>query len=396
MLDGAAAAPVAERKHLGSLDVVALRGRRDRSRFLDLPYRLHRRDPSWVPPLRQDVRRLLSRRRNPFFDHGDACFWLAWRNGVPVGRISAQVNRLHLDTHRDETGHFGMLEAIDDPEVFAALMAAAELWLRDRGMRRILGPYSLTMNDDIGLLLSGFESPPMVGLPYTPPYYAERLAALGYAKAKDVLALRLRLSEVSDEQVLRLERLTSRLREEGRLGVRFFDLRHFQAEMRLALDIYNAAWAQNWGFIPVSQREANQIIKQLAPVMPAKGAVFALADGEPAAMLVALPDLNEFTVDLDGRLFPFNWLRMLWRLRFAKTTGARALLTGISPRYRGSALSTALLMLMIEQILKSGREAGIEVVEFSWILEDNRPSLDGCQALGARLDKVYRIFAKAL
>ena len=378
------------------ITVTALRDWRDRIRFVDLPYRLHGNDPSWVPPLRRDMYRLLDRRRNPFFDHGEACFWLAWRDGTPVGRISAQINHLHLETHRDETGNFGLLEAVDDQAVFAALQGVAENWLRERGMRRILGPYSLSMNDDIGVLVSGFDSPPMVGMPYTPPYYADRLVAEGYIKAKDLHALRLTLADVVTRHLDQLERVTARLRADGRIAVRSLDPSRFAAEMRLALDIYNEAWTHNWGFLPVTEREAKQIIDQLAPVLPPQSVVFALADGEPAAMLIALPNLNEIISDLGGRLFPINWLKLLWRLHFRKPKTARAILTGVRQRYRGSALSTALVTLMLAAILDAGRRANIETVEFSWILEDNRPSLEGCRALGAKLDKLYRIYAKPL
>jgi hypothetical protein len=396
--DTAYAGSAPERKPAigSSIEVTALRSRRDRNRFVDLPYRLHRNDPNWVPPLRRDMRQLLDRRRNPFFEHGEACFWLAWRDGVPVGRISAQVNHLHLETHRDETGNFGFLEAIDDQAVFTALQRTAETWLRERGMRRILGPYSLSMNDDIGVLVSGFETPPMVGMPYTPPYYAQRLAAEGYAKAKDLHALRVTLSDIVTRHLHQLERVTARLRAEGRIAVRALDPARFAEEMRLALDIYNEAWTQNWGFLPVTEREAKQIIDQLAPVLPPQSVVFALADGEPAAMLVALPNLNEILADLGGRLFPINWLKLLWRLHFRKPRTARVMLTGVRQRYRRSALSMALVTLMLGEILDAARRANIEMVEFSWILEDNKPSLEGCHAIGAQLDKLYRIYAKAL
>ena len=263
-------------------------------------------------------------------------------------------------------------------------------------MRRILGPYSLSMNDDIGVLVSGFDSPPMVGMPYTPPYYANRLVAGGYTKAKDLHALRLTLADVVTRHLDQLERVTARLRADGRITVRSLDPSRFAEEMRLALDIYNEAWTHNWGFLPVTEREAKQIIDQLAPVLPPQSVVFALADGEPAAMLIALPNLNEIISDLGGRLFPINWLKLLWRLHFRKPKTARAILTGVRQRYRGSALSTALVTLMLAAILDAGRRANIETVEFSWILEDNRPSLEGCRALGAQLDKLYRIYAKPL
>jgi len=378
------------------VEVVPLRGRRDAARFVSLPYELHRTEPNWIPPLRRDVRRLIDRRSNPFFDHGEACFFLAWRDGKPVGRISAQVNRLHLANHHDETGHFGFLEAVDDPAVFAALLNAAEKWLRERGFRRIVGPYSPSMNDEIGVLVRGFDSPPMVGMPYTPAYYPDRLAAAGYSKAKDVHALRLRVPDVISSQVKQVERVTARLRADGRIGVRSADGARFAEEMRLAVDIYNEAWTDNWGFLPVTEREARQLIDQLAPVLPPEGVVFGLADGAAAAMVVALPNLNELLADLNGRLFPVNWISLLWRLRFRKPKGARVLLAGVRRRYRGSSLSATLVALMLANLLEVGRRSGIELVEFSWILEDNTASLEGCYALGAQLDKVYRIYGKML
>jgi hypothetical protein len=380
----------------GAIEVIPLRGRRDRARFVDLPYRLHRGDPSWVPPLRRDVRQMMDRRRSPFFDHGEAQFWLAWRDREPIGRISAQVNRLHLETHHDETGNFGMLEAIDDPAVFAGLLAAAEDWLRARGMRRIIGPYSLSMNDDIGVLVSGFDTPPMVGMPYAPPYYGEQMETAGYAKAKDLHAIRVAVADLVTEHLERVERVTEQLRADGRLGQRFLDPARFPEEMRLALDIYNEAWTENWGFIPVSDREAKALIDQLAPILPPQGVIFGLADGEAAAMLVALPNLNELLADLDGRLFPFGWARLLWRLRFRRPKAARIILAGVRRRYRDSAISMALVTLMLGTLLKVGQERHVEMVEMSWILEDNKASLEGCLAIGGRLDKLYRIYGKDL
>jgi hypothetical protein len=380
----------------GQVNVSPLRGWRDRAEFIALPYRLHRGNPNWIPPLRRDVRRLLDRRRNPFFEHGDACFWLARRDGVPVGRISAQINQLHLAVHRDETGNFGMLEAIDDQAVFAALLRRAESWLRERGMRRIVGPYSLSINDEIGVLVSGFETPPMVGLPHTPPYYALRLGSEGYLKAKDVHALRVTLADVAPDTFDQIERVTARLRADGRLRVRFLDRKRFADEMHLGLDIYNDAWTNNWGFLPVTEREVNNLIDQLAPILPRDGVVFALADGQEAAMLVALPNLNEFLADLDGKLFPIGWLKLLWRLRFGKTKSARVVLAGVRRRYAGSAISTALMTLMLTSIFKVGLAENIEMVELSWILEDNKASLEGSRAIGGQLAKTYRIFAKRL
>jgi hypothetical protein len=376
--------------------VSEMRTRRDRADFIALPYRLHRADPNWTAPLRRDIRRLIDRRRNPFFEHGDACFWLARRGGVTVGRISAQINQLHLATHHDETGNFGMLEVIDDPTVFTALLRTAEGWLRERNMRRVVGPYSLSINDEIGLVVSGFETPSMVGLPHTPPYYARRLEGEGYLKVKDLHALRVNYAELVTQHLNSLERVTAKLQTDGRLGVRFLDPKRFAEDMRLALKIYNEAWTDNWGFLQVTEREAEQFVEQLAPVLPPQGVIFALADGEPAAILVALPNFNELLADLDGRLFPVGWLKLLWRMRFRKPKAARVILFGVGKRYRGSAISAALGVLMMTTIFKVGRDYGIDTVEFSWILEDNKASLEGSYAIGGRLAKVFRLYAKRL
>ena len=252
------------------------------------------------------------------------------------------------------------------------------------------------MHDEICVLVSDRTTNPMIGMPYTPPYYAERLAEAGYVKAKDLHALRVTIADIVTKHIVQLEKVTARLRAEGRLGVRHLDPARFAAEMRLALDIYNESWTQNWGFLPVTEREAKQIIDQLAPVLPPQGVVFALADGEPAAMIVALPNLNETIADLGGRLFPINWLKLLWRLRFRKPKAARVILTGVRPRYRRSALSATLVILMLAEVLNAARRANIETVEFSWILEDNKSSLEGAHAIGAKLDKLYRIYAKPL
>jgi hypothetical protein len=213
---------------------------------------------------------------------------------------------------------------------------------------------------------------------------------------KDVHALRLAVAEIITSQIQQVERVTARLRADGRIGVRSADPAHFAQEFRLAVDIYNEAWTDNWGFLPVTEREAKQLIDQLATVLPPEGVIFGLADGAAVAMLVALPNVNELVADLDGRLLPINWLRLLWRMRFAKPRGARVLLAGVRRRYRGSSLSATLVALMLGNLLEVGRQAGIETVEFSWILEDNTASLEGCYALGARLDKVYRIYGKTL
>jgi hypothetical protein len=377
-----------------SLRIAELRARSDLRRFLDVPYLVYRSDPAWVPPLRQEVRKLLDRKKNPFFDHGEACFWIAVRDGVAVGRISAQINRLHLARYRDATGHFGFLEAIDDPEVFRALLGTAEAWLRARGMVRVLGPYSLSINDEVGVLISGFDTPPMVAMAHSPPYYGPRLEAEHYRKAKDLHAYVLDPLAVSG--VERLERTTARILARGRIRTRHVDMKHFREEMRLGIEIFNDAWEDNWGFVPVTDREVTELIKSIAPVMRPEGVIFALAGGRPEGILVGLPNLNEAIADLGGRLLPFGWLKLLWRLRVRRLRSARVILMGVRKVHRNSTRSGALAAVLLAEALRVGRALGIERGELSWILEDNAWALTVVPCAGATLGKVYRLYEKTL
>jgi hypothetical protein len=371
--------------------IAPVMSRRDIERFLDVPRRVYRDDPNWVPPLRQEMRKLLDRKRNPFFEHGEAAYWIARRGDEPVGRISAQVNRLHLDRYGDGTGNFGCFEAVDDPAVFHALLRTAEDWLTQRGMTRVLGPYSLTVNDEIGVLLSGFETPPMLMMPHSPRYYARGLEAAGYRKAKDLHAYKVDVDGRLQAHVKRVETAAARLRAEGRLTVRNLDKRRFKEDMRLALEIYNDAWRDNWGFLPVTEREAEALIEAVAPIVKPEGVVFGLIDGKIEAFLVGLPNLNEIIADLDGRLLPFGWAKLLWRLKRSPPKSARIVLAGVRMAYRNSPVSAALVTLLLSEIIKAGMALGIEQVELSWILEDNGPSQALCRSIGS-LSKVYRLY----
>ena len=368
--------------------------RRDFRRFLDVPHLVYRDDPNWVPPLRVEVRKVLDRRRNPFFDHGEACYWLAWRDGAPVGRISAQVNRLHLETHGDATGNFGFLEAIDDPAVFEALLRTAEAWVKARGLVRVLGPLSLSMNDEIGVLVSGFSYPPVVAMPHAPPYYGPRLEAAGYEKAKDLYAFR---CETRDSAVAEILERGKRIDREGRLRVRGIDMRRFEEEMRAGIAIYNGSWSANWGFVPVTPAEVEHLLASLKPVIQPRLILLGEIDGRLEGLFVAIPDLNELIADLGGKLFPLGWARLLWRLkRRLPPKGARVLLAGLTRDYQNTLLGARMLLWMFADGFQSARELGYRHVEFSWVLEDNLRSIALCEGAGGRRYKTYRLYRKSL
>jgi hypothetical protein len=371
-------------------------GRRDLRRFLDLPAVLYRGDPLWVAPLRREVAALLDRRRNPFFEHGEAAFWLAWRGDGVVGRISAQINRLHLETYGDATGNFGFFEIEDDPEVAAALLGTAEAWLHARGMRRIVGPYSLSINDEIGVLVAGFDRPAVVGMSYAPPYYAERLAGAGYAKAKDVHALLFDMRGEDIREVDRLGRVTERLQQGARFTIRPIDMARFGEEMRRAIEIYNDAWSDNWGFVPITPREVEHLVAQVRLIIDPDFVLLGEVDGTLEGIFITLPNLNEKIADLGGRLLPFGWAKLLWRLKRQPFRSGRVLLAGVRKSRRGSRISPALLSQMLAHTIRTGRAKGIEWLELSWVIEDNARSMALCQRAGGRVYKTYRIYEKGL
>jgi hypothetical protein len=379
-----------------ALQITEVRGPHDARLFLGVPHAIYRGDPNWVPPLRREVGRLLDRRRHPFYQHGEACFWVAWRGDEAVGRISAQINHLHLERYRDHTGNFGMLEAIDDPAVFAALLGTAEAWLRERGMKRILGPYSLSINEEIGVLVAGFDSPAMVGMAYSPRYYGAHIAAAGYGKAKDAHALSWDVQGHNPRPAEELERIVSRGAAGRRLEVRQIDMRRFEQEMHLALEIYNDAWSDNWGFIPVTAREVENLIRTLRPLIASKYVLFGELDGRPEAVFISLLNLNEVIRDLHGRLLPFGWAKLLWRIKRHSFKTGRVVLAVVRRAHRNSLISPALISLLLAETIKAGRAAGVVLAELSWVLEDNARSIALCRRAGGQIYKTYRIYGKAL
>jgi len=381
----------------GDIRITEVLRRRDVRDFIDVPYVIYRDDPYWVAPLRREVRKLLDRRRNPFFDHGEACYWIAWRGSTAVGRISAQINHQHLAIHKDATGNFGFFEAIDDPVVIHALLETAESWLRARGMSRILGPYSLSMNDEIGILVSGFESRPMVMMAHSPPYYSRRLEDEGYFKAKDVHAYLINSTAEAHKGILeRIEKVRIRLHELRGILIRASDKRRFKDDMRLMMDIYNDAWSDNWGFIPLTEREVDYIAQSIRPIVRYEAFLFGFIDGRPEGVLISVPDLNEAIADLGGRIFPFGWAKLLWRLNVRYPKSFRVILRGVRKASRATPLGTALNILSLAEMIKVGRARGVERVELSWILEDNKATIAAIRSSGAKLSKVYRIYCKAL
>lgn len=361
--------------------------------FLEMSAPLYRDDPNWIPPLLLERRLHLNPGKNPFFRQAEVAYWLVRRAGRPVGRISAQVNQVHLARHRDGSGHFGFLEAEDDPEVFHLLLATAEDWLRRRGMTRVLGPFTLSINDESGLLVDGFDRPPYLMMNYAPPYYAARLEAQGYGKAKDLIAY---LCAADFELPRAARSLLAKAVQDPSLRVRNIDMGRLREEIATVVEIFNDAWSENWGFLPFSEEEVGYMAETLKPILSPGAVAIAEVAGEPVAMAVTLPNVNEAIRDLGGRLLPFGWLKLLWRLKVRGTRGVRMPLMGVRRRLHGTILGGALGLMVIESVRQYHRAQGVTEGELSWILEDNTPTRHLIETLGGRAYKTYRIYEKAL
>ena len=282
---------------------------------------------------------------------------------------------------------------MDDPQVFAALMDTAEVWLRERGMARIAGPFNLSINDESGLLVEGFDTPPSMMMGHAPPYYGQRLEALGYAKAKDLIAYDVDATVPWPEAT---QRLIARVERMPGLRIRPLDMRRYRDEIRTIVHIFNDAWADNWGFIPFGEDEAAYLAKSIRPLVDADSFAIGELDGEPVGMTVTLPNLNEAIAGLDGRLLPFGWFRLLWRLKVKGLRSGRMPLMGIAKRLQGTTKGAAIALGMIERILRHYDKLGYRHGELSWVLEDNRSVQAVIEAIAAVPYKRYRVYEKAL
>ncbi|HEX8125455.1 MAG TPA: N-acetyltransferase [Allosphingosinicella sp.] len=365
----------------------------ERKAFVDVAYALNSADPNWVPPLKTEVHGLIDPRTNPWFEHAEARFFLAERDGQPVGRISAQVDKLVLEHMGPGIGQWGMFEAADS-EVAAELIHRAEAWLRGRDMTRSMGPFSLSIWDEPGLLIKGHDHPPMVMMGHNKPEYEGWIEAAGYVKAKDLFTYDL---EVTAPFPPIVERIVQAGGKNPRINIRRTVKKNFEAEARLLLGILNDAWSDNWGFIPLTEAEIAYAGKKLKPIVLEDMILVAEYDGEPVAFMMALPDINQFLKDLDGSLFPFGWAKLLWRLRRMRPTGGRVPLMGVVKRLHSTRLASQLAFMMIEQIRKAGTgHYGIGRAEVGWVLEDNGPMISIAEAIESDVNRIYRIYEKPL
>jgi len=376
-----------------SLSLRQVNGYRDRKCFLHVPWSLYANDPAWVPPLLTQLRERISRRRNPYFEHADAAYFVAERDGRPVGRISAQVCELVQKYQGAGTGHFGMFECEDRQETANALFDAGESWLRERKMQRVMGPVDFSINDEIGMLVEGFERAPCVMMGHHLPYYLPLMEQAGYQKEIDLYAY---FKDVTLPFSDRIERIMGREWNGVSLNIRAVAKKDYDRELRLVLDIFRDAWSENWGYVPPTVAEVDHLINQMRLVLDRGAVIVSEIDGELAGFIVVLPNVNEFLRDLNGRLLPLGWLRLLMRLKFSQCDTIRVPLMGVRKQFQRTRTGAAIVLAMIDACRKEFVPRGVKYCEMSWILENNSPMRGILESAGCARDKVYRVFSKDL
>ena len=366
--------------------------RRDRHAFVDFAWVVYKDDPAWVPPLKSEVHALMDAKKNPWFGHGRAAFFLVERDGEVVGRISAQVDDL-VQERMPATGQWGFFDALDG-EAAAALIAHAEEWLRGQGMTNALGPITISIWDEPGLLIEGFDESPLAMMGHHRPEYRAWIEAAGYAKAKDLLTFQL---DIRIDMIPVIDRLIQTGSKNPRIRIRDVDKAKFDQEAAIILDILNDAWSDNWGFTPLTDAEIAYAGKKLKPIIVEDLVKIAEVDGEPAAFMITLPDLNEMIADLNGSLVPFGWAKLLWRLRKVTTRRVRVPLMGVRKVHQHGRLASQLAFMLIEYTRRVCVDKyGINIGEFGWVLEDNQGMMSIAQLPGAGVNHVYRVYEKAL
>ncbi len=379
--------------------VVPVKTKKELNRFIKLPWKLYKDDPNWVPPLLTDIKSKLDKKKNPLFSHVDAEYFLAYKDGSLAGRITAHIDHLYNETWNEKSGFFGFFESVNDQEVASALFETVEKWHRERGMDRVMGPFEFNTNDEVGLLIEGFDTPPMIMMPHHKPYYKDLIEKQGYTKIKDLVAYIFRRDD--KDLMNKLEKVLKRIKANAEWAMRNgftmrpINLKNLKAEVERLKEIYNEAWSKNWGFVPFTDPEFDELAKglkaiadpDLAPIVE-----YVRPDGtkEPAGFSLVLPDINPIVKKINGRLFPFGFIKLL--LELPKIKRGRLLTLGVKHKFHKKGVDSLLYYQTFTQALKKGYEA----VEASWILEDNMQMRKPIEFMGGKIYKVYRVFVKNL
>ncbi len=373
-----------------SLVVRPVRGLRDLRKFIDLPFRLHSTSPVWVPPLRLERYAFLSRRLNAYFKHGDAQLFLAERDGVPVGRISAQYDDAFNAYHDNRWGMFGFLELADEPDVLPALLQAAEAWLRARGRDHMIGPMDFSINDESGVLTEGFEREPMLKQPWHPPYYAARCEEAGLGKAMDLLMWELHISDRSKILPV-IFKLAEEVEPRHGIRIRKMSRRSLRRDIDRFAEVYNSAWSENWGFAPFSKPDLDQYASEMQLVFDHHWFMVAeTAEGETAAVAITVPDINQVLKRMKGRLLPLGWWYFLRRAKYMDRV--RVGFLGVKPEYQHTGVAAAMYIEHFDMASTTPQTWG----EMGWILETNHNMNRAMEAMGGRIVRRFRVYERTV
>lgn len=382
----------------GSFTIRPVMGKRDRKAFIDLPFRLYKDDPNWVPPLKSEAMGLIDPAKNGWYSHAKAQLFVAERGGQVVGRISAHIDLLALEMPAAQgfgpgTGQWGLMEA-EDETVFQALVERAEQWLRGEGMTRVLGPISQSIWEDPGLLIKGYDHPPSVMMGHAKPEYRQWIEAAGYAPVKQLMTYEL---DITQEFPPIVQRIIKSGEKNARINVRPVDKSRFDEEAAIILGILNDAWSDNWGFVPLTPPEIRDVGVKLKPIVFNDLIRIAEVDGTPVAFMITLPDLNEPLKGLKGSLLPFGWAKLLLWLRKPQVRTMRVPLMGVVKSLQSSRMASQLAFMMIEYIRRAAvQDYGASRGEIGWILDDNQGMRSIAETIESHVNKVYQVYEKAL
>jgi GNAT superfamily N-acetyltransferase len=370
--------------NMSKIEIRTLHPTKDITKFIKFAWKIYKDDPNWVPPLMMDKKKLLNKDKNPFFKTSEMEMYMAYEDGEPVGRIAAIKNDTHNKIHNENIGFFGFFESINDQEVANALLDKAKEWLQSKGVNAMRGPANPSSNDEYGMLLEGFDDAPRIMMTYNPKYYLDLMDNYGIKKAKDLYAYR-----IDNEKLLKSEKLirvAEIARKRSKVEIQQIDMKNFKNELERVKQVYNQAWAPNWGFIPMTEEEIDNLAKELKPIIEKSLVLFAEVDGKTIAFALVMLDYNELFKDFNGKLFPFNVLKLFTQRK--KIKWARVLTLGIIPEYQKRGIDA----LLYYEIVKRAEKVGIVKGEASWILEDNEMMKRGAEVMNGEIYKKYRVY----
>jgi GNAT superfamily N-acetyltransferase len=370
-----------------TIEIKPVRTPAEKMSFIKFPRYIYKRNPYWVQPLIGERKEFFNSKQNPFFEHGEVELFLATRNNEYLGRIAAIVDHNYNEFQKEKAGFFGCFETIDDPQAAEALLDKAVNWVKNKGMEIIYGPASFTANDEYGLLIEGFDSPPVVMMPYNPAYYPKLIEQYGFQKARDLMAYFMKADKPVPERIVKI---SNRIQQRKEIQLRIIDMKRLSSEVKIIKNMYNKVLENIWGFVPLTDAEINRLVAHLKKIVEPELVIFAEIDGNPVGFIISLPDINQALIKLNGRLLPLGILKLLWYSR--QINRIRVISMGVLPEYRKWGIET----LLYTQTIRKGIQLGYKGAELSFVLEDNLMMNRAARSLGAALYKKYRIYKKII